>query len=903
MEYKEYYLGIDYGTSNSCVGIYMNSRVEIAPNRIGERTTPSLVLFSGNKIFVGEDIFTQSAEINNIICEVKRFIGLDYDEFIQKDFAKHLNYEVINQDGKPKIRIVINGKEDLYSAEEISAFIIKKLVNNAEDFINETEPGVKISKAVMTVPVHFTEKQKEAIHASARMADIEVIRIINEPTAAALAYGLGEDLITQSESYQEERNKMTDVGKNKSVGVAPSAGNEFRFQKNIVVFDLVGGTFDITLLNMSKIEKNLFNFEVLGTNGETFLGGSDFDNRMVDYFIKKFCEKYKKNEKDIRNNKKECKRLKIKCEAAKKLLSENNEAFVVLNNFSEDLDINERIMRYEFEDLCQDLFKKIEDIIINILNEIGKGPEEFDAVILVGGATRMNGIKKMLKRIFGERKIKDNIDPDETVAFGAALESAKIEKKDKINFILQDIIPYNLGIAVLNPNQNEVNKGQLMYNIINRHSKIPSVSKEFSFKVTLNEKTKDININIYEGNNKYVENNKKLGLITINDINQIGDIEYLVKFEVDVNSKLTVHVKFKTIDKYVKREITNVTNAILDKKNRKIKINKSKLIEPFNSIISGILNMKRNIYSSSNINDKIEKLINCSEGYEKLIKDYLTLVDRNEYVLEKVYMYTKELFNLYSQRITSDKILNKLISKMNNIPKTIDKIKEYMNNLISVVGYVADLLEKFIDVRENARNEFYQILSNFMEIMNNEGNKRMKNHKFSRYYSILYFEKAFYCYKKYTIPEDLLIIDKNIKQQLEEQQKINQDKLNKIKSFAIVIESLAKDKEFLIGHTGFTNVIKLIEKLNDINQITVDEMKELLDLFQNMADSYNKKLKCVEEAYCIANIIKILYKIYKDKDKDKLIYYIDRLKFIMEDKEEEYKWYNEIKKIIEEIEN
>ena len=179
----------------------------------------------------------------------------------------------------------------------------------------------------------------------------------------------------------------------------------------------------------------------------------------------------------------------------------------------------------------------------------------------------------------------------------------------------------------------------------------------------------------------------------------------------------------------------------------------------------------------------------------------------------------------------------------------------------------------------------------------------MKNHKFSRYYSILYFEKAFYCYKKYTIPEDLLIIDKNIKQQLEEQQKINQDKLNKIKSFAIVIESLAKDKEFLIGHTGFTNVIKLIEKLNDINQITVDEMKELLDLFQNMADSYNKKLKCVEEAYCIANIIKILYKIYKDKDKDKLIYYIDRLKFIMEDKEEEYKWYNEIKKIIEEIEN
>lgn len=906
MQDKEYYIGIDYGTSNSCVGIYMNSTVKIAPNRIGERTTPSLVLFSGNKIFVGEDVITQTDEENKMINEVKRFIGLDYYEFKNKEFSKHLNYEVINQDGKPKIKIVINGKEDYYSAEEISALIIKKMVSNAEDFINEIETGVKIGKAVMTVPVHFSEKQKEALHAAARMADIEVTRIINEPTAAALAYGLGEDLILQKENYSKRSNKLTNIGKSTCEGVPPTASEAFKFEKKIVVFDLGGGTFDITLLNISTISDNLFNFEVIGTNGETDLGGSDFDNLMVDYFIKKFCKKHEKKEEDIRKNKKECKRLKIKCEAAKKLLSENNEAFVVLNNFYDDIDLNERIMKYEFESICKDLFEKIENITMNLLTELGKEPQDFESVILVGGATRMTGIKNMLKRIFGERKIKDNIDPDEAVAFGATLESAKVEKKEKVNFTLQDIIPYNLGIAVLNQNQEEIKKGQKMYTIIKKFSKIPTVSKEHPFKVTLNEKFRDININIYEGNDKYVENNRRLDVITISDIHQIGEIEYGIIFGIDVNSKLIVHINFKSLNRKESREIRKITNAIMDGKKKKIKINKSKLILPMNSVFLNIQNMKQNIYSSTNLNSKLENLIDCSQEYEQLINNYMTFINENDYVLEKIYVYTKELFNLYSERImlNSQKLVDKRISKKNNIPKIINKIKERMKNLISVVGYVADLLDIFIDVRENSKNEFYQILYNFMELMNNEGNNKMENQKFCRYYSILYFEKAFYCYKKYTIDDDLMKIDRDIKIKLEEQIQKNKKKLYEIKSFATVIESLAKEKQFLVGHTGFTFVLQQLEKLKNLEVLSVDEMKELFDLFQNMVDSYDKKEKSLEEAYCIANIIKILYKIYKDEDKDRLLEYISRFNFIMEGREDEkYNWYKEIKKIIDEIEN
>ena len=194
---KEYHVGIDYGTSNSCVGIFINGSVQIAPNRLGERTTPSVVAFNTeDKAIIGEDTLSQKIDdFKNIIYEVKRFIGLSYEEFTKKDFAKNLNYEVVNIDNVPKIKICINGVDYFYTAIEISGLIIKKMIQNAEDFINEIHQGVKINKAVLTVPAHFNKNQIDAVRAAANLAGIEVARIIFEPTAAAIAYGLGQNLI------------------------------------------------------------------------------------------------------------------------------------------------------------------------------------------------------------------------------------------------------------------------------------------------------------------------------------------------------------------------------------------------------------------------------------------------------------------------------------------------------------------------------------------------------------------------------------------------------------------------------------------------------------------------------------------------------------------------------------
>ena len=901
MEEKEYYIGIDYGTSNSCIGIYMNSTVVIAPNKIGERTTPSLVAFSNNDIFVGEETLNQKMEGNNLIYEVKRFIGLDYDEFTERDFSKSLNYDVINQDGKPKIKVINKGKEQYYSAEEISAFILKKIVRSAEDFISEMGQGIKINKAVITVPVHFTEKQKEAINAAARLADIEIKRIINEPTAAALAYGLGEDITPEKIVKQRRSEKLTNVGRS-TYDVAPSANDKFKRQENIIVFDLGGGTFDISILNLRKIDENV-DYEVIGTNGDNHLGGSDFDNKIVDYYIKKFCKETGKNENDLRKNHKACKRLGIKCEAAKKILSERNEAYISVEDFYEGEDFCERITKYEFEKICKDLFIKIEHIIDDLLSEIGFSSEDIESVVLIGGATRMTGIRDILKKKFGERKIKDNIDPDEAVAFGAALQCAKLEQKDESNFILQDIIPYNLGIAIMNPNKNEISKGEIMYNFIKRYSKIPTNSEEKSLKVTLTNEFNDITINVYEGNDKYVEKNTRLDVITIKDVKVIGEIEYKLKFLVDVNSKLTVDVSIDSLNfhqKYIMRQ--NVTNAFVDREKKKIKINKSKSILPLNSVIQNISFIKNTLYSSTNLNDKLVKLIDCCYGYEQLIKNYITFSKDNEYVIEKIYNYTKDLFYIYADRIilNDDKNIANNILKKNNVPDIINKIKIGMSVLISVPGYVSDLLDIFIDLRENSKDDFYKIFLNFMELMNNEGKRRMENIKFKRYFSKLYFEKAFHCYKKYVKSEDLKIIDRDVKKALDEQYKINTTKLDELNSFANVIESLVKGKEFLIGHTGFTLQLQKIEKLKNIQNLSVDELRDLFDMFQNMADSYDKNEKSVEEAFCIANIIKILYTIYKDTNFDKLMDYIYRLEDIMEGREDEhYNWYEEIKKINE----
>ena len=893
-KYKDYNIGIDFGTSNSCAGIYMNGTVKVAPNKIGERTTPSIVLFSNKEKLVGEEALIQKAEdMNDTIYEIKRFIGLTYQEFEEDGFKKYLNYDIENIDGIPKVKVMINGKAEYKTAEEISSLIIKKVLQNAEDFISESqqEEGLKITKAIITVPAHFNENQKDAVRGAAKMAGIEIPRIINEPTAAALAYGLGQDLIAEDQS-KTNKFDFNDKKTNELDMPPPLVGEINKSEEKVIVFDLGGGTFDITLLNIKKNKDGQLIFEVELTNGDIHLGGSDFDNMMIDYCIKEFCRRTEFDENEVRKDKRACHRLKIKCENAKKLLSTINQIIINVDNFYGDEDLCIKMTLNLFETICQELFTRINNIINEVLEEVGKNTSDIDKVILVGGATRMIGIKNLLKKIFGDSKIRDNINPDEAVAIGATLEAAKIEINDKMNFVLQDIVPYNLGIGVFNPNVEEVSKGEIMYDIIRKYSKIPC-SAEKTFSLNINKNNQNLVLKIYEGNDKYVNKNTKLGELNIENIPE-GRIEYKLKFIIDVNGELTVQFSEDSLGINKEQSFRNITHAI--KYNKKIKISKNKNLSYIASMIKSISSIKDSIAKSyNNPEEKIKNLVDCCKNVEELIDSYNLFITNNESVYEKIFGYTEELFNLYVERIKL-KDMNK-----DNINELIKSIKEKMNNLISVVGYVEELMSVFLKIRESHKNEFYEIFVNFMELLNNEGIERKNKKKFSRYYSKLYFEKVFYALKKFVKQDDLFVIDKKIKERYEKQKSLNEEELKKVNSFTNFIETKIREGKFLYGQTGFTMMGKKIESFE--KNMRTQDVQDILDLFHNMVDSFDKKENSLAEAYCLANIIKINYMIYKVKDYDKLAKYINRFEKIMEDKEnKKYDWYEEIKEIIKNIE-
>jgi molecular chaperone DnaK (HSP70) len=902
--YKEYHIGIDYGTSNSCVGIFMNGTVQIIPNRIGERTTPSIVCFTEEnkgKALVGEETLNQNIDnYRNTIYEVKRFIGLSYEDFTENEYDKNLNYEVVNQNGLPKIKIVLNGKESFYSAEEISSFIIKKMVECAEEFIDQKGEGIKIKKAIITVPAHFTDQQKNAVRSAAKLAGIEIPRIINEPTAAALCYGVGHNLVPSNGNTGLNRIRTLNKNKNEDSGEAPLAIERFKSksQENAIVLDLGGGTLDITLLNITKNNEGTIGFEVIATDGDIHLGGSDFDNKLIDFCISEFCKTTGNQEERVRQDKKSCKRLKIKCENAKKLLSVTKETIINIDNFYGNEDLGTHITRDLFDDLCKDLYKRIEDLLIEVIFSAGKEINEIDEIILVGGATRITGVKNMLKRIFGNEKVKDNLNPDEAVAFGATMEAAKMEEKDKINFNLQDVVAYKLGISSINndPSDRKTN-GDLMYTIIPRFSKIP-FSSEKGFGIELSQQFPNIILKIYEGNDKYVNKNTFLGEMEIGNINKFGKIDYNVKFSVDVNSQLTATVTIDSLGIKKEQVIKNFTHAVLNVENKKIKICKTKNLKTISTVIDSIDCSKQKLTESYDINNKLENLNDCCQNYEELISNYMVFVNDNESVYEKIYTNTKELFNYYIERIKLKEKCEK------DIPGIILKIKDSMKNLISQVGYIEELLDMFTEIKQinELKNVYYEIFINFMELMNSEGLAKKENKKFSRYYAKLYFEREFYSIKKYIKDDDILNMNESNKKKFEKEKSINEEELKKVNSFSIFIEKKIKEGKFLYGKTGFTMIGKKIEAYEeDMENMSEEQLKEILDLFENMTDSFDKKENSIGEAYCLAHIIYINYTFFK-RGYDKLWKHINRIKTLLFSINDKYDWAEKAKQTIKKIE-